>query len=69
MNKKAITPEAILGAGNLRKECRQVVRNKDSASVDGKKKRQLLAPIPVGISAVGAEVVSKGHYEPQPVYS
>ena len=35
VNNIAITLEAILDAGNLRKACKQVVRNKGSAGVDG----------------------------------
>ena len=52
--------------GNLRKACKQVVRNKGSAGVDGNdvnsfRPYQYIYPQKV------AEAVSKGYYEPQPI--
>lgn len=66
VNNIAITLEAILDAGNLRKACKQVVRNKGSAGVDGNDINSL-RPYQYIYPQEVAEAVSKGYYKPQPI--
>ncbi len=66
VNTGEVTLEAILGAENLQRACKQVIRNKGSAGIDGMKVNALRIYRKVYPHEV-AKAILDGSYQPQPI--
>lgn len=62
----AITIETILDPENLAKACKQVVKNKGSAGIDGMKTNELFGHLAIHMDEV-SKGIQNGSYKPQPI--